>query len=141
MQAQGTTGGPFWSEGTGGEIYDTIFYVAESPLDRNVLRAGTDDGLVQLTRDGGKTCHKFSLPGLPDAQMNAIEASWRDPATAYVAATRYRLGDNARYLFKTTNYGETWQKIVDGLPADGWSHVVREDPLQQGSCRLRRLRR
>jgi photosystem II stability/assembly factor-like uncharacterized protein len=131
-ETQGTTGGPFWSEGTGGEIYDTIFHVAESPLDRNVLWAGTDDGLVQVTRDGGKTWRKFVLPGLPDAQMNAIEASWRDPATAYVAATRYRMGDNAPYLFKTTNYGETWEKIVVGLPADGWSHVVREDPQQQG---------
>jgi photosystem II stability/assembly factor-like uncharacterized protein len=132
IETQGTTGGPFWSEGTGGEIYDTIFYVAESPLDRNVLWAGTDDGLVQLTRDGGKTWRKFALSALPDAQINAIEASWRDPATAYVAATRYRLGDNAPYLYKTTNYGETWEKIVDGLPADRWSHVVREDPLRLG---------
>jgi photosystem II stability/assembly factor-like uncharacterized protein len=131
-ETQGDPGGPFWSEGTGGEIYDTIFYVAESPLDRNILWAGTDDGLVQVTRDGGKNWRKVALPGLLDAQMNAIEASWHDPATAYVAATRYRLGDNAPYLFKTTNYGETWEEIVDGLPADGWSHVVREDPLRPG---------
>jgi photosystem II stability/assembly factor-like uncharacterized protein len=130
-QTQGDPGGPFWSEGTGGEIYDTIFYIAESPLDRNILWAGTDDGLLQLTRDGGKTWRKFALPGLPDAQMNAIEASWHDPATAYVAATRYRLGDNTPYLYKTTNYGETWEKIVDGLPADSWSHVIREDPARK----------
>jgi photosystem II stability/assembly factor-like uncharacterized protein len=132
VQTQGTTGGPFWSEGTGGEIYDTIFSVAESPLDRNILWAGSDDGQLTLTRDGGKSWHNVELPGLSGAQMNAIEASWHDPSTAYVAATRYRLGDHAPYLYKTTNFGETWEKIVDGLPAGSWSAVVREDPVRAG---------
>jgi photosystem II stability/assembly factor-like uncharacterized protein len=128
-ETQGIGGGPFWPEG---EIYNTITYVAESPHEKNVLWTGSDDGVVALTRDGGETWQKLSLPGLPDALINAIEVSPHDPATAYVAASRYKFNDYRPQIFKTTDFGQTWERIVDGISAESWSRVVREDPKRKG---------
>ncbi|MBV8817842.1 MAG: hypothetical protein JO022_05755, partial [Acidobacteriaceae bacterium] len=131
-KTQGFGGGPITNEGAGGEVYDTIYYVAESPKDRNVLWTGSDDGLLQVTRDGGKNWKKIALHGLEDAQINEIEVSPHDGATVYVAATRYKYNDFAPYIFKTTDFGQTWAKIVNGIPEESWAHVVREDPVRKG---------
>ncbi|PWT79373.1 MAG: glycosyl hydrolase [Acidobacteria bacterium] len=128
-KTQGIGGGPFWPEG---EIYDTITYVAESPHDRKVLWTGSDDGVIALTRDGGGTWQRFSLPGLSDALINEIEVSPHDPATAYVAASRYKFNDYRPQIFKTNNFGQSWERIVDGISAESWSRVVREDPKRKG---------
>jgi photosystem II stability/assembly factor-like uncharacterized protein len=130
-RTQGYGGGPITNEGAGGEVYDTIYYVAESPKDKNTLWTGSDDGVVEVTRDGGKNWKKIVLPGMADAQINAMEVSSHDAGTVYVAATRYKWNDMAPYIFKTTNFGETWTKLVDGIPAESWAHVVREDPVRK----------
>ncbi len=128
-ETEGDEGGPYWDEG---EIYNTITYVAESPVDRKVLWTGSDDGVVALTRDGGATWKKFGLPGMGNALINEIEVSRFEPATAYVAASRYKFNDYHPYIFKTANFGQTWERIDDGIPEESWSHVVREDPGRKG---------
>lgn len=128
-ETQGIGGGPFWPEG---EIYNTITYVAESPHDRNVLWTGSDDGVIALTRDGGATWQRFSLPGLSDALINEIEVSPHDAATTYVAASRYKFNDYRPQIFKTANFGQTWERIVEGIPVESWTRVVREDPKRKG---------
>jgi photosystem II stability/assembly factor-like uncharacterized protein len=130
-KTQGYGGGPITNEGAGGEVYDTIYYVAESPKDKNTLWTGSDDGVLNLTRDGGKSWNKVALPGVADAQINAIEVSPHDPGTVYVAATRYKWNDMAPYIFKSVDYGKTWQKLVEGIPSESWAHVVREDPVRK----------
>ena len=128
-ETQGDEGGPYWDEG---EIYDTITYVAESPHDKEVLWTGSDDGVVGLTRDGGLTWKRFSLPDIGNALVNAIEVSPFEPATAYVAASRYKFDDYRPYIFRTSNFGQTWRRIDVGIPAGSWCHVVREDPVRKG---------
>jgi photosystem II stability/assembly factor-like uncharacterized protein len=128
-ETQGIGGGPFWPEG---EIYNTITYVAESPHDAKVIWTGSDDGVVALTRDAGASWQRFSLPGLEDALINAIEVSPHDPATAYVAASRYKFNDYRPQIFRTTNFGRSWERIVDGISPESWSRVVREDPKRKG---------
>jgi photosystem II stability/assembly factor-like uncharacterized protein len=130
-RTQGYGGGPITNEGAGGEVYNTIYYVAEAPKDKNTLWTGSDDGVVQMTRDGGKNWKKITLPGMADAQINAMELSPHDPGTVYIAATRYKWNDMAPYIFKTTDYGQTWIKLVEGIPAESWAHVVREDPVRK----------
>jgi photosystem II stability/assembly factor-like uncharacterized protein len=130
---QGRAGGPISKDVTGVEVYDTIFALAESPHEEGVIWAGTDDGLVQLTRDDGKTWHNVTPKGLPDwIQINSIEASPDDKATAYVAATRYKFDDDRPYLYRTTDYGGTWTKITDGIPVGAFTRVIREDPARRG---------
>jgi photosystem II stability/assembly factor-like uncharacterized protein len=130
---QGVSGGPLTKEVTGVETYDTIFYVAESRLEKGVIWAGSDDGLVHVTRDDGKTWKNVTPAGLPEwIQINALETSPRDKATAYVAATMYKWDDLRPYMYKTTDYGATWTKIVNGLPANAFTRVVREDPGRKG---------
>ena len=130
-KTQGPGGGPITNEGAGGEVYNTIFYVAESPHDKNTLWTGTDDGYVQLTRDGGKTWNKVTPPNIGDAQINAIEPSPHDPATAYIAVTRYKFNDFTPHIFKTTDFGKTWERLVDGIDPEAWLRVVREDPKRK----------
>lgn len=128
-ETDGDEGGPYWDEG---EIYDTLTYVAESPHDKNVLWTGSDDGVVALTRDGGKSWKKFSLPGMGRALINQIEVSPFEPATAYIATSRYKFNDYHPYLWKTSDFGQTWQRIDNGIPPESWCHVVREDPIRKG---------
>lgn len=111
--------------------YCTISYMAESPHDAKVLWTGSDDGVIGLTQDGGKTWRRIKLP-LADPFINAIEVSPHDPAVAYVAATRYGWNDLTPYFFKTRNFGQTWERIGQNLPAGGWARVVREDPVRRG---------
>ncbi len=132
---QGPSGGPITKDNTSVEYYDVIFAVAPSPHDSNTIWAGSDDGLVQLTRDGGRTWTNVTPPArdLPEwALISIIEASPHDPATAYVAATRYKWDDFRPYVFKTSDYGRTWRKIVTGIPDGHFVRTVREDPARRG---------
>jgi photosystem II stability/assembly factor-like uncharacterized protein len=130
---QGRSGGPVSNDVTGVEVYDTIFALAESAHEKGVIWAGTDDGLVQLTRDDGKTWQNVTPKGFPEwIQVNSIELSPHDKATAYLAATRYRFDDGRPYLYKTNDYGATWTKITDGIPDGAFTRVIREDPVRRG---------
>lgn len=127
----GLGGGPITNEGAGGEVYQTIYYLAESPHEKGVLWAGTDDGLVQLTRDGGGTWTNVTPKGLPESLINMIEVSPHDRATAYLAVSRHKLNDNTPHLFKTTDFGATWTRHVAGFPEGEVVRVVREDPVRR----------
>ena len=127
------SGGPISSEGGGAEVYCTIYAFVESPHEKDLLWAGTDDGLVHISRDGGGNWEEVTPPDVEAwSRIAMIEVSPHDPATAYVAATRYKLDDNRPLLFKTNDYGKTWQKIVNGIPEDDFTWVVREDPERRG---------
>lgn len=127
------SGGPITRDNTGVEVYGTIFALAESPRQAGLIWAGTDDGLVWVTRNGGKNWENVTPRELPEwGTVNAIEASPHDPATAYIAVHRYRLDDYRPYIFKTNDYGKTWKKIVRGLPENDFVRVVREDPVRRG---------
>ncbi len=129
---QGWGGGPITNEGAGGEVYGTIFVIHESPHDARTLYVGTDDGLVQLTRDGGATWTNVTPPTAGDGLVNEIEVSPFDAATVWVAFRRDRVGDPEPYIFRSTDYGRTWTKTVDGLKAGEPVRVVREDPERRG---------
>lgn len=128
---QRSSGGPVVVDNTAAEFHSTLLSIAPSPKDANLIWVGTDDGNVQLTRDGGKTWTNVirNVQGLaPNAWISTVEASPSDPAVAYFAASHHQDNDYAPYLFKTTDYGRTWKRITNGLPAKGWAHVIREDP-------------
>lgn len=128
-----SSGGPINKDNTGAEYYGTVFAFAESPCQRGVLWAGSDDGLIHLSRDNGETWQPVTPPELPEwALISIIEPSPHDPASAYVAATCYKLDDFTPYLYKTHNYGETWEKITNGIPENDFTRVIREDPVRQG---------
>ena len=129
---QGKGGGPITNEGAGGEVYGDIFTIAPSPLDAQVIWTGSDDGLIHVTRDGGQTWTDVTPKGLPEAQINALDASPHDAGTAYAAVTRYKFSDFTPMAYRTTDYGKTWTKITDGIPAEHWVRVVREDPERKG---------
>jgi len=132
---QGPSGGPITKDNTTIEYYDVIFAVAPSPHDSNTIWAGTDDGLVQITRDGGKTWTNVTPRGgdLPEwALISIIEPSPHEPGAAYVAATRYKLDDFRPFIYKTTDYGRTWRRITVGIPENHFIRVVREDPVRRG---------
>lgn len=130
---QKSSGGPITKDNTSVEYYDTIFTVAESTVQKDLLWVGTDDGLVQLSKDGGKNWQNVTPKDLPEwIQINSIEASPYDPATAYFAATMYKSDDLRPYLYKTTDYGKTWKKIVNGISDQAFTRVVREDPNRRG---------
>jgi photosystem II stability/assembly factor-like uncharacterized protein len=128
---QQSSGGKIVTDNTAAEFHCTIISIGPSPVDPNVIWVGTDDGNVQVTRDGGKTWTNTTkaLVGLaPNAWINKVDASHFDAGKAYVSASHWQDGDYAPYFFKTADYGRTWTKITAGLPARGWSHVIREDP-------------
>jgi photosystem II stability/assembly factor-like uncharacterized protein len=126
---QVASGGPITKDNTGVEVYDTIFSVVESPVQKNLIWAGTDDGLVQLTRDGGANWENVTPKAMPDwGTVSMIEASSRDAGTAYLAVERHKSDDFAPYVFKTTDFGKTWTKLIAGLPANDYVHAVRVDP-------------
>lgn len=130
---QGPSGGPITKDNTSVEYYDTIFALAESPLEKGLLWAGSDDGLIHISRDGGKNWQNVTPHDLPEwTLISIIEPSPHDPATAYVAATRYKLDDFKPYIYRTTDYGRTWKKIIAGLPENEYTRVVREDPHRRG---------
>ena len=127
---QGYGGGPITNEGAGGEIYGTIYDIEESPHEPGTIWAGSDDGLVHVTRDDGATWTNVTPDGLEEGIINAVSVSPHDPATAYIAFSRYKFNDFTPRAFKTTNYGESWTEMDDGFAAEAWVHVVREDPVR-----------
>lgn len=130
-EKQGKGGGPYTNEAVGAENYGTISYVVESPHEKGVIWTGSDDGLVQLTTDGGQNWKNVTPAGLQECLINAIEVSPHDKATAYIATTRYKFNDHAPGIYKTTDYGKTWTKITNGLPANAFTRVVREDEVRR----------
>ncbi len=126
-EKQGKGGAPYTNEGAGGENYGTITYVVESPHESGVIWVGSDDGLVHVTRNNGENWSNVTPKGLEECLINAIEVSPHDPGTAYIATTRYKFNDFRPGLYKTTNYGESWTKIDQGIPEGAYTRVVRED--------------
>jgi len=124
---QGKSGGPITNEGAGGENYNTIYYVIESPHEPGVIYTGSDCGLVHLTRDGGKTWKNVTPAGLPESNIHSIEVSRHDRGTVYISATRYKFNDYASYTYKSSDYGVTWTKITSGVDNDDFIKVIRED--------------
>ena len=128
-----SSGGPITQDNTGVEYYSTIFAANESPLKEGLLWVGSDDGLIHLTQDGGKTWTNVTPKNMPEWSMvNSIEPSAFDAGTAYVAATRYKMGDFTPYLYKTTDYGKSWKLITKGINPEHFTRVVREDPARKG---------
>ena len=129
----GPSGGPITLDQTGVETYATVFTLAPSAVNGSVIWAGSDDGLVHVTRDGGRNWTNVTPGGLPAfTRISLIDASPHDAGTAYLAGNRYQRADRAPYVFKTSDYGKTWTKIVGGLPADDFPRAVREDPKRKG---------
>ncbi len=127
------SGGPITLDTSGAEVYGTVFAFAESPHQAGVLWAGTDDGLVHISRDEGSTWQEITPPELPEwSLVSMIEISPHAQGTAYVAATRYKLDDFRPFLFKTADYGSTWTSISGDFPPNEITRVVREDPAQPG---------
>ena len=129
----GPSGGPITKDNTSVEYYGTIFALAESPKDGKVLWAGSDDGLVHVTRDAGKTWTGVTPKGMPEwSRISQIDASPHDPGTAWLAVNRYQLDDYKPYAYVTTDYGTSWRGVAAGLPADAFVRVLREDPVRRG---------
>ena len=130
---EAASGGPITKDNTGVEVYDTIFSVVESPVQKDLIWAGTDDGLVHLTRDGGQHWENVTPKAMPEwGTVSMIEASSRDAGTAYMAVERHKMDDFAPYVFKTTDFGKTWTKLIGGLPSNNYVHAVRTDPAHAG---------
>jgi len=130
---QQASGGPIDIDDTGTEYYDTIFAVAESPLVKDLIWVGTDDGLVHLTRDGGKKWSNITPKNLPEwSRISQIDPSPHDAAVAYVAVDRHQNDDLRPYIFKTSDYGKTWSTITNGIPDTAFVRAVREDPKKRG---------
>jgi hypothetical protein len=130
---QQSSGGPLTQDNTSVEYYDTVFALAESPLEKGIIWAGTDDGLVHVTRDGGKNWANVTSKEFGDwSLVSIIEPSPHSAGTAYVAVDRHKLDDFHPYIFKTADYGKTWTKITTGLPDNSYAHAVREDPKRKG---------
>ena len=131
----GPSGGPITKDNTGVEYYATIFTVAESNFDPNVIWTGSDDGLIYVTRDGGQTWTNVTPPAklMPEwIQVNDIVAHPFEPGGLYVAATMYKSDDFRPYLYKTTDYGQTWTKIVDGIDPSHFTRTIQPDPKRRG---------
>ncbi len=127
------SGGPITLDNTGAEVYADVFTVAESPVKQGVIWAGSDDGLVHVTKDDGKNWINVTPKTLPDwALISYVEPSHFDSATCYVSATRYKTDDTKPYIFKTTDFGKNWVLITNGLPPNTYNRCVREDPKKKG---------
>ncbi len=125
------SGGPIVRDNTAAEFHSTLLTIAPSPKNNQVIWAGSDDGNVQVTQDGGKTWTNVvkNIPGLaPNAWISTIHASDHDAGTAYVSASHWQTNDYTPYAYVTRDYGTTWKRITSNLPARGWVHVVRDDP-------------
>ena len=130
-EKQGKGGGPYTNEAVGAENYGTLSYVTESPHEQGVIWTATDDGVLQLTKNGGKTWELVTPKNLPETLINSIEVSPHDKATAYIATTRYKFNDYTPAIYKTTNYGKSWVNISSGIPSGAFTRVVREDTQQK----------
>jgi photosystem II stability/assembly factor-like uncharacterized protein len=132
-KTMGHSGGPITGDMNGPEVYGTVFTLGPSKRDVNVLWAGSDDGLIHVTRDGGKSWTRVTPKEMPEfGRVSLIDASAFDAGTAYAAVKRPLLDDLAPYIFRTTDYGTTWTKIVNGIKPDDYVHAIREDPRMRG---------
>ena len=114
------------------DIYCTVFTIAPSPLDKNTIWAGSDDGLIHVTRDGGKTWNDVTPRAIePWTRINIIDASPEDAATAYAAVNRYQMDDFRPYIYRTHDYGKNWTLVTSGIPEDTFVRTVRQDPAQR----------
>jgi photosystem II stability/assembly factor-like uncharacterized protein len=130
---QQPSGGPIDIDDAGTEYYDTIFAVAESPLVKDLIWVGTDDGLIQITRDGGKSWTNVTPKSLPEwSRISQVEASPHDAGTAYVAVDRHQSDDLHPYVYITRDYGKTWANLAKGIPDNAFVRAVREDPKRRG---------
>jgi photosystem II stability/assembly factor-like uncharacterized protein len=129
---QGRGGYPISNEQITAESYNNVFNIEESPLREGVVWVGSDDGLVHVTQDGGGTWTNVTPDGVPESIINVVEPSPHDPATAYFAAAGYKMNDFTPYIFKTNDYGASWEKIVNGIPGNTFARSVREDPDRRG---------
>ncbi len=131
----GETGGPITKDQTGAEAYATIFTLSESPLEKGVIYTGSDDGMVHITKDNGVNWNNITLPTtlLPEFSLiSMIHTSEHEKGKAYLTANKYMYGDRTPYMFKTVDYGENWTEITNGIPADEYCRVLREDPNKPG---------
>lgn len=132
-ETQEKSGGPITGDMNGPEVYGVIFSVGPSKKDVNVIWTGSDDGLVHVTRNGGLTWTNVTPKDMPDfGRVSQIDASAFDAGTMYMSVRRPLLNDRAPYIFRTTDFGKTWTKIVNGLGAEDYVHAVREDPARKG---------
>lgn len=130
---QQPAGGPITKDNTGVEVYDTIFSVVESPLQKDLIWAGSDDGLIHITTDGGKNWSDITPKKMPEwGTVSMIEASPHNAGTAYVAVQRHKMDDFTPYAFKTADFGKTWTSITNGIPAGTYVHAIREDLKRAG---------
>lgn len=128
---QRSSGGEVYQDNTAAEFHCTILTIAESPVKAGVIWVGTDDGNIQVTKDGGQTWANVNknIPGLPAySWVGKIHASEHDAGTAFVAVDQHRLDDFTPHAYMTTDYGKTWKKVVNGLPVDDYVKVIRQDP-------------
>jgi len=126
-------GGPITKDNVSTEFYGTIFAFAESPVRKGVLWTGSDDGLIHVSQDDGAGWTNVTPTGMSTWPLiSIIEAGQHDAGTAYVAATRYKMDDFKPYLFKTHDYGQTWEKITNGIAEEDFTHAIREDPVRRG---------
>ncbi len=129
----GDSGGPITKDQNGPEIYGTIYSIAPSHFDANTIWTGSDDGLVNLTRDGGKNWQNVTPPDMQEfTRVSLIEASTHDAGAAYIAARRNQLDDRRPYVYKTHDYGKTWTRIVNGIPDNDFAQAIREDTVRAG---------
>jgi photosystem II stability/assembly factor-like uncharacterized protein len=132
-RTMGHSGGPITGDMNGPEIYGTVFALGPGKTDVEILWAGSDDGLVHVTRDGGKTWANVTPKEMPEfGRVSKIDASRFNAGTAYVSVRKPLLNDLAPYIFRTHDFGKTWTKIVNGLGATDYVHVVREDRKRKG---------
>lgn len=132
-QTMGVSGGVITLDMSGPELYATVYALAPSYHDVNTIWAGSDDGLINITRNHGKTWENITPPDLPKhSRVSIIDASRHKAGTAYVAVKRYEINDRTPYIYKTNDYGKTWKKIINGIPSDDFVHVVREDITKPG---------
>ena len=130
---QKVSGGDITLDDSGTEYYDTIFALAESPITKGLLWVGTDDGLIHLTQDEGKTWTNITPKDMPEwSRISQIDPSPFDAGTAYVAVDRHQFDDLRPYIYKTSDYGKTWTKLTQGIPDTTFVRVVREDPKKRG---------
>ncbi|HMQ50111.1 MAG TPA: glycosyl hydrolase [Saprospiraceae bacterium] len=129
----GPSGGSITKDNTGVEYYCTIFAVAESPYEAGLIWTGSDDGLIHVSKDGGANWANVSPPGMPEWMMiNSIEPDPFIKGGCYIAGTRYKLGDYRPYIYRTKDYGQSWELLTTGIANEHFTRVVRADPAQQG---------
>jgi photosystem II stability/assembly factor-like uncharacterized protein len=132
-KTMGPSGGPITHDMNGPEVYGVIYTIAPSKKTTNVIWTGSDDGLIYVTKNAGKTWTNITPKDMPDfGRVSIMDASSFDSSTVYAAVKRPLLDDQSPYIFRTHDFGKTWTKIVNGIRANDYVHAVREDPKRKG---------